>query len=709
MLLHSLMAIPAGVSVGLTSACLGLVRSFDRQGIKVGFFKPISQPRDGFENLDLSTKVMISNQNKVDYEPISMNEAQSLLSLGKREELLEKIVARFRPFSNEYNIVIVEGVVKTTDRPEATRLNLAIADAINAEIVLITSRRNLSREQFEEQIINSARIYGGIESKRIIGCIINKVNAPIDAQGETRPDLPLKDNQLEDDSNKCQIFQKNKLKLLGKIPWDKQLIAPRISDICEYLDASYLFEGEAKTRRFYSITLCGRSIVNVIDSIRPGCLIITSGDRADIIMATCMAAQRGIQVAGLLLTGGFKPEDNLLNFCKQAIETGLPIIITQEDNFRTSLLLHNYHYEVPLDDTFRIEKVKNYTARHINTEWIKGFVNSNYQRRLSPAAFRHSLIQRARANKKKIVLPEGDEPRTIEAAIKCSKKNIADCILLGNPQKIEQIAIDRGLNIPESVQVVDPNDILDRYITPLADRRKHKGLTHGMSKDLLQDTVTLGTMMLEMGDVDGLVSGAVHTTANTIRPALQLIKTSKNAKLVSSVFFMCLPEQVLVYGDCAVNTSPNAEQLADIAIQSADSAKAFGIEPLVAMISYSTGNSGSGVDVEKVSKATKIVKEKRPDLTVEGPMQYDAAINKGVAKQKAPNSLVAGNATVIVFPDLNTGNTTYKAVQRSADLVSIGPMLQGLNKPVNDLSRGALVEDIIFTIAITAIQASYQS
>jgi phosphate acetyltransferase len=315
------------------------------------------------------------------------------------------------------------------------------------------------------------------------------------------------------------------------------------------------------------------------------------------------------------------------------------------------------------------------------------------------------LIQRSRAAGKKIVLPEGDEPRTVRAAAICHEKGIAHCVLLAKPESVWAVAEAQGVILPADLQIIDPASVRSRYVAPMVELRKHKGLTEPMAEAQLEDNVVLGTMMLALGEVDGLVSGAIHTTANTVRPALQLIKTAPGVKLVSSVFFMLMPEQVLVYGDCAINPNPNAEELAEIAMQSADSATAFGITPRVAMLSYSTGSSGEGEDVERVAQATKIAREKRPDLIIDGPLQYDAASVASVGKQKAPDSPVAGHATVFIFPDLNTGNTTYKAVQRSANVVSVGPMLQGLRKPVNDLSRGALVDDIVYTIALTAIQA----
>ncbi|MGL5281224.1 MAG: phosphate acetyltransferase, partial [Plesiomonas shigelloides] len=379
------------------------------------------------------------------------------------------------------------------------------------------------------------------------------------------------------------------------------------------------------------------------------------------------------------------------------------------NTWQTSLNLQSFSLEVPVDDKARIEKVQDFVASHIDSQWIESMTAaSTRSRRLSPPAFRYQLTELARKAGKRIVLPEGDEPRTIKAAALCAERGIAECILLGNPEDIQRVAASQGVVLGKGIQIINPADVIETYVPRLVELRKNKGMTEVVAREQLQDTVVLGTMMLEANEVDGLVSGAVHTTANTIRPPLQLIKTAPNASLVSSVFFMLLPDQVLVYGDCAINPDPTAEQLAEIAIQSAESAIAFGIDPRVAMISYSTGTSGAGSDVEKVREATRIAQEKRPDLMIDGPLQYDAAIMADVAKSKAPNSKVAGKATVFVFPDLNTGNTTYKAVQRSADLVSIGPMLQGMRKPVNDLSRGALVDDIVYTIALTAIQATQQ-
>ncbi len=335
----------------------------------------------------------------------------------------------------------------------------------------------------------------------------------------------------------------------------------------------------------------------------------------------------------------------------------------------------------------------------------KAFIKASSRKpNLSPSAFRVELVKKAQAAKKRIVLPEGAEPRTVEAAVICQTRGIADCILLATKDEVQKVADEKGLTLPSDLQIIDPATLQEQYVAPMVERRKGK-LDEAGAREQLKDTVVLGTMMLQMGDVDGLVSGAIHTTANTIRPAFQLIKTAPQYSLVSSCFFMLLPESVVVYADCAVNPNPNAEELAEIAIQTADSAKAFGIEPKVAMISYSTGTSGAGADVDLVANATEIVRQRKPELAVDGPLQYDAAVVESVAKSKAPNSPVAGQANVFIFPSLSVGNALYKAVQRHANVIAVGPMLQGLNKPVNDLSRGCLVDDIVYTIALTAIQA----
>jgi phosphate acetyltransferase len=504
------------------------------------------------------------------------------------------------------------------------------------------------------------------------------------------------------------MIGKDCMPVIGLVPFSNTLSVPRMSDLAVHISAEWINQGEAAQRRVLHSSLIASNIEHEMHKFVAGELIISGSDRVDVLLASSLASSNGIPLAGLVLTEHQAPSTQALEFCQTAIKNGLPILHTKLSTFDTAQQLLNLSNEIPVDDTERAEQVTRFVASHINADWLTQLISDTHKPRLSPSAFRHELVQKSIAAKKRIVLPEGDEPRTIQAAAICQSRGIAHCILLAKPEAVVEVAKARGIELPHDLEILDPDLIRENYVGKMVDLRKGK-LNELQAREQLQDTVVLGTMMLALDQVDGLVSGAVHTTANTVRPAFQLIKTAPDYSLVSSVFFMLLPDEVYVYGDCAINPDPDAEQLAEIAIQSADSAKAFGIDPRIAMISYSTGTSGAGADVEKVAKATEIAKQRRPDLLIDGPLQYDAASVESVGQSKAPGSPVAGRANVFIFPDLNTGNTTYKAVQRSANVVSVGPMLQGLNKPVNDLSRGALVDDIVFTIALTAIQAEQQA
>jgi phosphate acetyltransferase len=490
------------------------------------------------------------------------------------------------------------------------------------------------------------------------------------------------------------------------IPENDSLTFCRAVDVQRHLNATVINAGEMQSRRVKSTSMLARTVPNLLHTLTPGAMLMTPADRSDIVLAVSMAALSRVPLAGLILTGETELDDRIIEFCRAALSTGLPLFRVTANSYATATKLYQMSPEVAVDDLARIRNAMDHVAQHLDIDLLISRSKTALEFRMSPAAFLYQLTEKARAANKRIVLPEGAEPRTVKAATICTRRGIARCVLLGVREEIEAVARSQDVALPEELEILDPALTRSKYVRPLFELRRNKGLSLEMAASQLEDNVVFGTMMLAQGEVDGLVSGANHSTANTIRPALQIIKTRPNAKAVSSIFFMCLPDQVLVYGDCAVIPDPDVETLADIAIQSADSAAAFEIFPRVAMISYSTGESGSGVDVEKVRAATKLAQSMRPDLLIDGPLQYDAAFMPDVAKAKAPNSPVAGRATVFIFPDLNTGNTTYKAVQRSANVISIGPMLQGMKRPVNDLSRGALVDDIVYTIALTAIQAT---
>ena len=655
--------------------------------------------------------MLIPTGTSVGLTSVSLGVIRALLSSNQKDVLMEEIIANYHESSKDAEVVLVEGLVPTRKHQFAQSLNYEIAKTLNAEIVFVMSQGTDTPEQLKERIELTRSSFGGAKNASITGVIVNKLNAPVDDQGRTRPDL----SEIFDDSTKAQIVKidpaqlHGSLPVLGAVPWSFDLIATRAIDMARHLNATIVNEGDINTRRVKSVTFCARSIPHMLEHFRPGSLLVTSADRPDVLVAACLAAMNGVEIGAILLTGAYEMDPRVGKLCERAFATGLPVFMVNTNTWQTSLSLQSFNLEVPVDDHERIEKVQEYVASYINADWIESLTaTSERSRRLSPPAFRYQLTELARKAGKRVVLPEGDEPRTVKAAAICAERGIATCVLLGNPDEITRVAAAQGVELGAGIEIVDPDVVRESYVARLVELRKSKGMTEAVAREQLEDNVVLGTLMLEQDEVDGLVSGAVHTTANTIRPPLQLIKTAPGSSLVSSVFFMLLPEQVYVYGDCAINPDPTAEQLAEIAIQSADSAIAFGIEPRVAMLSYSTGTSGAGSDVEKVREATRLAQEKRPDLMIDGPLQYDAAVMADVAKSKAPNSPVAGRATVFIFPDLNTGNTTYKAVQRSADLISIGPMLQGMRKPVNDLSRGALVDDIVYTIALTAIQSSQQ-
>lgn len=692
---------PTETGTGLTTISLGLIRALDEQGLKVGFLKPIAPD---YKQEERSSELVRKLLNIQTPKPLQLSTIQNQVSDDDLDQVLENVVAMHAGVDSACDVVIIEGLVPDRNEPYTAKLNVEIAKALNADVVLVTSGLNRNPKQVRASIKLQAGLYGKGKTNQL-GCIINMVG-----NSDVSSAIPSADATQDEtfDASQLQPFWNIRVTgcpVMGVIPHKQELASPRMLDVARGLNAEVLYEGELKTRRVMRVSVCARTMPNMLDSLRPGTLVVTPGDREDILLATAMSALNGTPLAGLLITGGFMPSQDLLNLCQKAIQTGVPILKTHLNTFLSAQKLSDLDTQVPNDDPERVQLIMSSVTEHLQVDALLKFIGTPHTSRLSPAAFRYQIVAKARADKRKIVLPEGDEPRTIQAAIMCQTRGIADCILLGNPEAIRQVAEAQEVQLPEDLTIVDPDQARHQYIAPMVELRKHKQLTEPMAEAQLEDNVVLGTMMLATNEVDGLVSGAVHTTANTIRPALQLIKTAQEAKLVSSVFFMGLPDQVLVYGDCAVNPDPNAEELADIAMQSADSAAALGIDPLVAMISYSTGKSGTGADVEKVRTATDIVRQRRPDLKIDGPLQYDAATTASVAKSKAPDSDIAGRATVLIFPDLNTGNTTYKAVQRSANVISIGPMLQGLAKPVNDLSRGALVDDIVYTIALTAIQA----
>ena len=686
---------PTDFGVGLTSISLGLVRTLERAGLKVGFFKPIAQPHPGDLGPERSTELIARTHGLKPPKPLGLAHVERMLGDGQLDELLEEIITLYQAASVGNDVVIVEGMVPTRHASYAARVNLHLAKSLDADVILVSAAENEVLAELSGRVELQAQLFGGPKDPKVLGVILNKVRTDETMQAFAA--------RLKEHS---PLLRNGDFRLLGCIPYQADLNAPRTRDVADLLGAQVINAGDYEQRRMNKIIICARTVLNTVPLLKPGVLVVTPGDRDDILLAVSLASMNGVPLAGLLLTSDSMPDPRIMELCRGALQAGLPVLSVSTGSYETATLLNQLNKEIPIDDRERAEIITDFVASHLDAQWLHQRCGTPRELRLSPAVFRYQLIQRAQQADKRIVLPEGNDPLTIQAAAICQARGIARCVLLAKPEDVQAVASAQGISLPEGLEILDPDLIRGRYVEPMVDLRKSKNLNAPMAEQQLEDNVVVGTMMLALDEVDGLVSGIVHSTANTIRPALQLIKTAPGCSLVSSVFFMLFPDQVLVYGDCVMNPHPSAPELAEIALQSADSAEAFGIPARVAMISYSSGNSASGEEVEKVREATQMAQESQRGLQIDGPLQYDAAANENVARQLAPDSPVAGRATVFVFPDLNTGNTTHKAVQRSADCVSLGPMLQGLRKPVNDLPRGAQVDDIVYTIALTAIQAN---
>ena len=670
---RSVMLVPAGKSDGLFVASSGLVKALQDKGVKATLFRPL----DACKNV--CDKACANNYS------ISKCEAVKYIANNQKSELVEAVLANYNRLLKDTgaDVVVVEGTV--ADKFNQNEINAAICHALDADI-LVVSMGKCKKAMALVKITLSA--FGNAATTRFLGGILLNPDAPRDAKGQKKLVLAghkegckpgcceSKAAPAQASGTACSAEGGCSCAPLAVIPYTCKNYAFRASDLAGFIDGTLTGDGAARVCAvsFDAATASEKEVLltaTVPASTNAGVVVVCSGVEAT-------------EVAG----------------AKAVITTKSSVWAVAETFASLPAILLK-------DDTERAEAAASYAAPLFEPALLDMLakVEDKPFPLLSPAAFRFKLTELARAANKRIALPEGDEPRTVCAAAKVAAAKIAVPVLYGKKDQILAVAKEQGVSLDEGVEFIDPDEIRENYVDRLVELRKKKGVTPEQAREMLQDNVFLATMMLERDEVNGLVSGAVHTTANTIRPALQVIKTAPGASLVSAIFFMLMEEQVYVFGDCALNLNPNADEIAQIAIQSADTAKAFGIDPRVAMVTYSTGKSGKGPDVDLMTEATKKAQELRPDLCIDGPLQYDASVMPDVAAQKAPGSKVAGKATVFIFPSLSTGNTVYKAVQRSANVVAIGPMLQGLNKPVNDLSRGALVDDIVYTIAITAIQA----
>jgi len=570
-------------------------------------------------------------------------------------------------------------------------LNLMIAKNLGCPAILVISGENKTDTQIINESLNFLHNFKD-NDVQVLGVIVNKV--PVE-QVKSVSEQFLNQLPLET--------------ILSIIPTDNGLQNPTVKEIYDSLDGKLLFGEAYLSNQVDNFVTGAMQLPNFLSYIKENVLIVTPGDRGDIIIGSLQAnlSSSYPKVAGLVLTAGIQPEEPIIRLI-EGLHNVVPIISVNMGTFQASARIGSIKTRITTDNPKKIQLAIDTFNKYVDVSALENSIETFHSEAITRHMFQYQLVKWAKRQLKTIVLAEGEDERILKAAARLISQHVVNIVLLGNRAQITDSIKRLGLSAElVAVKIIEPasSENYENYAETLYELRKNKDVTLEMARDLMTDVSYYGTMMVYKGDADGMVSGAVNTTQHTIRPALQFIKTKQGTPIVSSVFFMCLEDRVAVFGDCAVNPNPTAEELAEIAISSADTSKHFGIEPRVAMLSYSSGASGVGEEVEKVRKATNIVKAKRPDLKIEGPIQYDAAVDLAIGKQKMPDSEVAGQASVLIFPDLNTGNNTYKAVQRETGALAIGPMLQGLKKPVNDLSRGCTVEDIFNTVAITAIQS----
>ncbi len=677
---------------GKSLVSLGIMQMVMRNTANVGYFKPIVESN---KQNDKHIDTMLTHFNlDIDYRDtfaFTRSEVVSLKNQGKIDEVYDAIIKKYKALEERYDFVLVDGTDLLGDNNMFdVSFNTSLAQSLNIPAIVVLKDSFSS----EEELINHIQIQVNSIREQEVNVLAVFVNKAQNYTAETQQKLQEQFGEIH----------------FTIIPREEMLEKPTLKEMAEALDAEFLYEGENINIVPSQTAVGGMHLPNYLKRLTDNCLAVLPADRSDLVAGTLVAnlSTNFPRVAGMVLYGGFSPEVEIRKII-EGTNVNIPIMLVKmEDTYETANAIGKIKSRIYPESKEKIKVCIQLFEKYTDVEDINKRISSFKSDTITPRMFQYNMVQATRKAQKHIVLPEGTDDRILVAASQLAEDELVYLTVLGNPEQIAKRVNELGLKWNEArIKIVNPNDSPkhEEYAQRLYEIRKSKGMEIAQARDLMLDVSYFGTMMVFVGDADGMVSGAVNTTAHTIRPSLQFVKTKVGVNTVSSVFFMLLPDRVLVYGDCAIVPSPTAEQLAEIAITSADSAKAFGIEPKVALLSYSSGNSGSGADVDKVRAATAIVKEQRPDLLVEGPIQYDAAVDPVVGSKKMPNSPVAGQANVLIFPDLNTGNNTYKAVQRETGALAIGPMLQGLRKPVNDLSRGATIPDIYNTVLITAIQS----
>ncbi|HXJ98094.1 MAG TPA: phosphate acetyltransferase [Gelidibacter sp.] len=682
-------------NIGKSIISLGLMQSLLGKAAKVGYFRPIV---DDFKPGKIDNHInTISTYFNLDIRfeesyAFTRSELIRKKNEDKDDEIIGKIIEKYKALETRFDFILVEG---TSFIGEGSimefDMNVLIAKNLGVPAIIVGGGVGKTLEEFvgSLQMAFDSFTDKGVE---VIAVIANKIQPE---------NLNLVTTELG------KYLPSNVI--VSAIPLNSTLANPSIKEIVDTLDAKVLFGEAFINNQAGHFSVGAMQLPNYLNHLKDNSLVITPGDRADIILGALQAnmSDNYPTISGIVLTGNIMPEESILKLIEGQTDI-VPIILVKGGTFSVTNCIGSIKSQIYAENTEKITTSINEFEKHVNVDALVERLITFKSKGVTPRMFQYNLFQKAKANKKHIVLPEGMDERILRATKRLVDLDVVDITLLGDIKEIEEkiTSFDIGLDL-NKVNIINPiqSSYFESYAETLFELRKHKNVNLAMAKDLMEDVSYFGTMMVYKGDADGMVSGAAHTTQHTILPALQFIKTKPEAPIVSSVFFMLLDDRVSVYGDCAINPNPTAIQLADIAISSAATSLVFGIQPKIAMLSYSSGTSGVGADVERVREATAIVKQKRPDLKVEGPIQYDAAVDMNVGKLKLPDSEVAGQANVFIFPDLNTGNNTYKAVQRETNSLAIGPIIQGLNKPVNDLSRGCTIDDIYNTIIVTAIQA----
>jgi len=687
---HGIYITSAEPRSGKSVIVLGVMEMLSGRMGKVGFFRPVVQDERKPDNI---TNLIIRRYDlKTPYSMLygcSYDVAHDMLVRDRDEELLKLIMEKYKALEGECDLIVCAGS-DFTGPTAALEFDINARIANNLGCAVLPVVKGYGRDTM--QVVNAAQgLLESLEERKcdLLALVANRVQPSlVDAvSAELKRVMP-------DD---IPAYVLPELIILGN---------PTVGEIAIALGAERLGgHEESFNREVRNFKVAAMELPHYLEHIEEGSLIIVPGDRADIIIGSLLADVSNTypNISGIILTGGLTPLPPVKRLIEGLGDLPVPVVTVHTDTYTTALNVSSIEGVLSPDNARKIAAALGIVETKVNSGELIGRLSTARSTRVTPLMFEYAIIQRAKSDRRHIVLPEGTEDRILLAAEILMMRGVVEITLLGNQDEIRHKAAALGISLSD-VTVIDPMTDLRRqtYADAYYELRRHKGISPQIAFDAMADVSYFGTMMVHFGEADGMVSGSVHTTQHTIRPAFEIIKTKPGCSIVSSVFLMCLSDRVLVFGDCAVNPDPNPEQLADIAISSAETALMFGIDPFIAMLSYSTGESGKGAEVDKVREAAKIAKGRRPDLKIEGPIQYDAAVDAGVAKTKLPGSEVAGQATVFIFPDLNTGNNTYKAVQRSANAVAIGPILQGLNKPVNDLSRGCTVTDIVNTVAIVS-------